>query len=380
MLLIVFILLNSGTALAVENNELGSNNLAIIDQSINKFVYENITKIAIELPEEGWDQTTKISNYYTTFDLEGIPNGYVFNLKTNEKESGYIQVFDSNNTLNIISYSFQGHHFLDEMIDAYEEKNNEKLTNSKIIYNGNLDFLIKESKEQDDTFYNLTTENFIKEKKPVLEKKYNAIKNSIVSDNTLSNSLSYTTGIKKYVINANNADLVEMDDFKGKVLNGEIVNNHCGPTAGTNLIKYWANRRGVSNLYYNSDWWVFSSLCVNMNTNFSTYGTLPWNLINGLRSYSSSTRGVSYSGYDLWGDDWSESVSFDKATYYIDVNVPFTILIDSGIIQYHYVSCFGYYTVDGARSLIINTGWNKNWTFQSFTSLSSQSYQYVRWN
>lgn len=37
-----------------------------------------------------------------------------------------------------------------------------------------------------------------------------------------------------------------MNDFEGWFFNAVYVHNHCAPTAGVNLVKYWAKRRGVN--------------------------------------------------------------------------------------------------------------------------------------
>lgn len=269
------------------------------------------------------------------------------------------------------------------MVAAYNRKNNDKISSDyKIIYNGNDDFIIDKGTIKANKYYNLTTEQMLKDNKSELKNKYNRISKKII-DNTPSNSSNLLSeslaaaGTTRYVTKANYNDLVDMDDFAGKTLNGQTVDNHCSPTAGTNLVKYWARERGVPKLYYMSDWWVFSSLCVNMKTKFNqpNAGTTSANFLSGLRNYSSSTRGVSYSGYDWWGDSPSESCTFDKAKSIIDMDVPFHLDLDR-----HSMACFGYSTASGYNQLIVNTGWNKSWTFQSFTSFAIDYYQYVRGN
>lgn len=36
--------------------------------------------------------------------------------------------------------------------------------------------------------------------------------------------------------------------------------------------------------------------------------------------------------------------------------------------------------INKVRRLIVNTVWDKNWTFQSFSSFDIDYYQYVRWD
>ncbi|MEL7596872.1 MAG: hypothetical protein AAGU01_01580 [Clostridiaceae bacterium] len=363
-------------------------------KSAEEFALTNITQIAKDMPNQGWSGNTKINDAITTYDVDGNINGYIFNLKTKGSESGYMQIFQSGDENYVIAYTFQGKHYFDKMMNAYKNKKKDKKVRDeyKLIYNGNNDFLIEDNTDETSIYYNLTTQQNLKQDKKELKKQYKDIERNIVSNSKLSSDLTVvsnnllasssasttsTTGVTKYVVNANNADLVECSDFTGKIVNGKTVDNHCSPTAGTNLVKYWAKRRGVSKLWYSSDFWVFSSLCVNMETIFSgdNAGTTSNNFLLGLKNYSTYTRGVSYSGYEWWGDGFTESCTFEKAKSYIDANIPFHLDLVG-----HSEVCFGYNTKNGAKQLIVNTGWDRYWTFQSFSSFEIDYYQYVRWN
>ncbi len=186
-----------------------------------------------------------------------------------------------------------------------------------------------------------------------------------------------TTGTTKYVLNANNADIVVGGDYVGYILNGETVDNHCAPTAGTNIIKYWGLRRGVTGLYYHSDWWVLSSLCVNMKTVFHATedqeaGTTLGNCYNGLKKYCNSTRGIPYASAVRWGNTSNEECTFAKAKSYINANIPFIMMIPG-----HAQCCFGYSTASGYNQVILATGNHRGWVFRSFTANTPNEYQYI---
>ena len=159
-----------------------------------------------------------------------------------------------------------------------------------------------------------------------------------------------------------------MSDFSGKTINGVTVHNHCAPTAATTIVKYWNNRRGITGLWYSSDWWVFSSLHVNMKT--TSNGTREDYIYNGFKNYSVNTRGIPYVSCDWWGNSSNEVCTFAKAQGYIDGNFPFIINInESG--KGHALACFGYSTQSGYPQLIFAEGKERRaWTFQSFSSLS----------
>lgn len=169
-----------------------------------------------------------------------------------------------------------------------------------------------------------------------------------------------------------------MSDFSGKTINGVTVHNHCAPTAATTIVKYWNNRRGITGLWYSSDWWVFSSLFVNMKTS-PTFGTHHDNYYNGFKNYSVNTRGIPYVSCDWWGNSSNEVCTFAKAQGYIDGNFPFKISIAYSDGEGHAIACFGYSTQSGYPQLIFADGNIRGWTFQSFSSLTINNYQYLRW-
>ncbi|GAA0122856.1 MAG: C39 family peptidase [Clostridium argentinense] len=255
--------------------------------------------------------------------------------------------------------------------------------NNKIYDMGNYDYLVKERNttlnESDTELYNLRTGEKVKSLSE-LKKQYNGLlqtkKNNFKNELNQKNYRATATGtVKQYVTNANYDILVDMYDFIGLNIGSWAVWDHCGPTAGTNIIKYWAKKRGVSQLYYSDDTWVFKSLCVNMKTNI-TGGTTVKNIYDGLWNYGKNTRGVTpRSGEQLIAPDYS------KAKSLINKNFPFIMSLSNypNLGDNHAVTCFGYYENNGTNYLIINNSYNKTWTFQSYNSLDILAYSYAEW-
>lgn len=357
--------------------------LTVNDETLN-FAKQQITLLSDSLEESNWNESSEIYNVIPLYDLDDNINGYIYEIRTNGNEAGFIQVDVSTGEKVVSSFAFEGKHALNSMIKQSEEISSDKLKETnKFIHLGGYSYLIesKDTKDNDGKLLDLSTDKKVIESLDVLKEGYSKQKN--MKKNSDSSKLKISTmsaEVKKYVPNATNSILVEMNDFVGLTVNvppyvtWTAYDGHCSPTAGTNIIKYWAQRRGVSNLYYSSDSWVFRSLVVNMKT-YINNGTSAANMYNGLWNFGASTRGVTPTGGDLVN---SPSYAACKAT--IDSGVPFILNLSSykggGA---HSVATFGYYEND-SNYVIINNGWNKVWTFEAYNNLAVDSYVYSRWN
>jgi len=365
-----------------------------IDPSLNEYIESIIKIFPSEFEECTWNQSSKINNVTMLYDLDNNINGYIFEITTNNIDTGFIQIDCSTGENIVSSFSFTGNHQLNSMLTEFKKQNIESKSEEvdKIYYLGNYNYLIN-NPSKNNKYYNLNSQNEVTDTDETLKNKYKKhVKDkSNTSNNTLSspevstmslNTASSTTSsaITKYVTNANYNMLVSMGDFKGKYIGSTKVDRHCSPTAGTNIIKYWALQRGVTNLYYQSDWWVFSSLFVNMKTN-PLVGTTLQDTYNGLWNYGANTRGVRPTGSDLITD-----VSYSKAKNLVQANVPFIIGVENydGVAGGHAISCFGYYEnstlFNSSKYVIVNNSWDKNWTFEYYNNLNVLCFLYSKWS
>lgn len=352
------------------------------DEMLN-FAKEQIILLSDSLEESNWDDSSEIYNVITLYDLDDNVNGYIYEIRTNGSDAGFIQIDISTGEKVVSSFSLEGNHALNSMIEQSEKIENYNLKDiSKIIHLGGYNYFVesKDAKQKDGNLLDLSTDEKITESLDKLRDEYN--EQIELRKNYNINKLNNDTreAVKKYVPNATNSILVEMNDFNGlsvsvpPYVTWVARDGHCSPTVGTNIIKYWAKRRGVSNLYYSSDSWVFRSLVVNMKT-YINNSTTTEEMYNGLWNYGASTRGVTPTGGDI-----KNRPSYAACKTTIDSGVPFIL----NLSRYqsgggHSVATFGYYEY-GSNYLIINNGWNKVWTFELYNNLAIDNYVYSRWN
>ncbi|GAA0108511.1 C39 family peptidase [Clostridium tertium] len=378
-----FILLACFIFISIPFNAKASN---VSDETLN-FVKEQITSLSDSLEESNWNDSSEIYNVIPLYDLDDIINGYIYEIRTNGDDAGFIQVDISTGENIVSSFAFEGTHAVNKMLEKYQEQTR-NININKIVYLGGYSYFIKNNETSiaksvsgSLNLFDLNSSKYVSEDITNLKSNYNekvnlkkkSARNYSLADDGIS---TLSTVVKKYVPNANYDILVEMDDFAGKKIKDWTITNHCSPTAGLNIVKYWALKRGVSQLYYSGDSWMFNSLAVNMKTNINN-GTIRDDIYTGLWNYGANTRGVTPSG----GDKITSGVTYDKAKTILDSGVPFIVSVDNygGTIGGHSVACFGYYE-NVSNYLIINNGWNKSWTFESFNNLNIDRYTYSRWN
>lgn len=158
------------------------------------------------IPDATWNNTTTISNIVPTYNIDNIINGYIVSLDTENISTGYIQIVSEGVSMQIISFSFEGEH------------HTSTLNNNELYYLGNLKFAYKTN----DTNYKLLTNEEVYFTLEDLEE--------MATDVVIKRSKSVTPyNAHTLVSNFQTATMVKVGDFSG-------YNEHCSPTAGTNLI------------------------------------------------------------------------------------------------------------------------------------------------
>lgn len=241
------------------------------NNDINGYVSNFINEIASLDETTTWTSNTKISKIINTYDLNDSINGYIINLKTGSSPSGYIVVeLLDKATPDIVEYGYDGTYY------ATDEKKSKFNENKKIISLNNRGYLYNEN----NILYDLTSGDEVTEKVENLESEYlqqlelKKLYNETIDNNIVSNSLTTYQVVTESVSVANlwanssyssNFTPYTMSSFQ---YSGD---NHCMPTAGMNMLKYWNERRSIPNLYlssgasgsfaslryhmYHSDWW-----------------------------------------------------------------------------------------------------------------------------
>jgi len=321
-----------------------------------------------------WTTETKVDNYLITFDPSDNINKYIFTLKTVGRESGYIAIDISLEYPFVSDFSFGGRPVLLHMLehDGYEINNFFGRSSQRIYCLGTYDYAIKSKgvlmplakgdNDEDLTFEEASTvySDMLKIKKNNMKIQKNnqslGSKNLLETQQKSENSNEFTARISVgFTISV-------MDDFAG-------YKSHCGPTAGTNLIKNWAYQRGITKLQQNSiD--IFKSLYSYMNTTSNgTMYTPVNNAYTGLQSHANS-RGVSatYKSQDT-------TPTYNEIIAQLDNNRPVMIAAasykgSSG----HFVCAFAYKSGNYLGSL---NGWDRYVDYTLYSNIDAKRSFYI---
>jgi len=263
-------------------------------------VYENFIEDIISNDETTtWTSDTVIDNIVETYDVDGNINAYILNLKTKGSPTGYIliEAFDTENP-SIAEFGYDGVYFITN------ENINKNINEKNIIYTGNREFVIEdngayinaENNEKTNISKEELREDYLNQisinNSEVLQKK---IEKSLTSTNVNTKQVIYSSGSLPNLwaggSYAKDFSPMKTDDFSG-------YSNHCVPTCGINMLKYWAERRGKTNLIYTNNYSnAFAHLSVKMNHSNSS-GVSDINGYNGMRSYISSYKLRAQAGSD----------------------------------------------------------------------------------
>lgn len=357
---------------------------------VQTFAREQIERIAAEPDENNiWSEETSIKSEFVLYDLENVPNSYIYNLVTNGKDTGYIQIDVLDGVYSVHSYSFDGTNEVFHMLQQISQTNTPGVlsadTFGKVYYLGQSAYAI----EKDGQLLDLYTDEAIAVDRKDLKKGYNEFVASMKIPQ-ISPQASITSG-STMITNYKNFTLADMDDFKGKTIVGghsTVVNNHCTPTAGTNVVKYYAKCRGKSALYAGSDWNTFKALYLAMDTNGVNYsfdgqwtGTY-WDITHsdgysGLLNYINA-RGVPTSDTYRYALGAVTGISINSIKEQIDKNHPVIMGVksfpgSSDSSTYHSVVAFGY----KSNMVILSNGWDKSYHYHNYSSLAVHEYYYI---
>lgn len=231
----------------------------------------------------------KIRVYKTTelYDFDGNQSAYLFEFSDeSNNSSGYIIVAANENYAPIIEYSYEGEPFINKAIDEITGKDKSfKEKDKTVYYTGKLNYFIGEKGKKDEA-YDITSDKAKKVKVKDIKSDFTSkLKDNSKEWKQWRDIVEYTNGsvptppIGTYITNPSdhesgyeyiaykditgyNQVYKTTSDFRG-------YTNHCGPTAGTNLMIYWYNRDSnkFGRLYKNNNWNdVFYELYVNMRT------------------------------------------------------------------------------------------------------------------
>ena len=196
---------------------------------------------------DNWNDSTQIAETVYTYDTDGYINGYIFNLETNGEESGYI-VLDAldYNLMNVTAFGLENkYHLTDE--ELFPE-----LEYRAIVNNGLLDYCYKKNNK----YYDAESGTELTATKTELKEVHAeniAITNQIKIQSEIQkaeNSIKLASADEyEYLELVQEVNLPNIESFRVWTMNDFRFNgkfdNHCGPTAIMNMMKYWVDCRDI---------------------------------------------------------------------------------------------------------------------------------------
>lgn len=313
-----------------------------------------------------WSDKTQISKTYPVYDTEEKLCAYAFELKDSGEDAGYIVVGANEEYSPVIEYATSGK-FYDGELKASEY----------LLYDGTIGYY-KTSKESDVVVdINDKNQKYRKVKQKIQRKKHEEEWENIseqltyVASSTPPNSGGEITNPGAYesgYVSVNRGGATNYDrvmyfstsDFPN-------YDKHCSPTAATNLLLYWNERKTLKVSLMKNSWpETFSTLFSYFKTTLER-GTSPSNVKPGLERYLDEI-GVAtdvVSHWDIRSTNWTEM------KYRLDFGEPFIYLMtDHYLYTSHAVLALAYteyvysskqFVTDSkySRYLCVADGWTK---------------------
>ncbi len=364
--------------------------LSYIPEADAVLIAENIVQNRIGRDDCPWTEETGIDETVQLFDFDGAVSGYLFRLATAGEAAGYVQVDAYAEAPQAVAFGYDCEAALDSMRKAQGKP--EAASEDKIIALGVYDFM-----ETDETGYtDMATGSKIDAPAAAeLSAAYKA-KKAEQKDETqkarlitlkAQNSLYATSGMvqPQQVVyeHVNVPNLWGTTNFSPFVVDDfPPYQNHCAPTCGMNLLKYWTERRGIKNLYSQPSYLyrTFQDLRTYMN-HTNEKGTTPNNAFEGTRKYLRGNNltietSMAYTDYSQGIISWGLITSRISNGYPFHLGVGEHRIKDDG----HAVLAVGYQYCDDGCYIRIADGYSRTISnFHKYSETNIKSLWYLRW-
>jgi hypothetical protein len=322
----------------------------------------------------------KVKNTTYFYDLEGNISAYSFEFvdKMN-KDSGYIIVGANDDYPTIVEYATDGAPFYHEAVKSLKSDKSD-VKEIVLYYTGDLDYFI--GTDNTNKIFSIQTSAVEAVSADKVKKNSKKVKDKYKSQrdgwkNVIANGEGSTPPVGDYITDPydheNGYDSVNLSNVPSYYITYSTTSdfsgysNHCGPTAGTNVMRYWYNRDDstYSGLYLNNSWDdVFVQLYTDMKvaTNDTTYSN---DFEQAIKDFFDDNA----SGYSSI-DYYSSNVSWSKIETEIDADYPPVLLLQKHeLYGDHYVLGLGYkeffydgflWNNDYSRYIRIADGWTSS--------------------
>lgn len=317
--------------------------------------------------ENKWSDKTKISKTYPLYDTEEKLCAYAFELKDSGEDAGYVVVGANEEYSPVIEYATSGKFYDGELKDS-----------EYLLYDGTLGYY-KTSKESDVVSdINSGKQKYRKVKQKIQRKKHTEEWEDI-SDQLVYVASSTPPNSGEEITNPWNHESGYVSVNHGEARNYDRVMyfstldfpfaNNCAPTAATNLLLYWNERKTLKvNLMKNSWDETHSTLYNYFKTSPEPEkGTIPSEIKPGLERYLDEI-GVATDVLSYWDID---STNWAEMKYRLDYGEPFIYMTtDHYLYGDHAVLALAYteyvyaskqFVTDSkySRYLCVADGWTK---------------------
>ncbi|MCI5923171.1 MAG: hypothetical protein SOR38_01320 [Oscillospiraceae bacterium] len=326
------------------------------DKSINSntAIEKVISAIRSFNSECTWTNTTSISSCTPTYDINETLNGYIYELRTKDISSGFIQVLlTSDNTFIVDSYSFSGEHNALKAIRNNMSDDIFSYDTSKLIYSGGFSYSFKK-KESNSTA--IKAFDVLSRQEVNIEYNINLSHFNYTDNRSIAEPTAFGTKTV-YVLNYKSFSLNSYDTIS----NSE--RNKCQIICLLNISRYWKECRNKTNMF-------------DINTLSELEKLLPVKpgLLGGISSADAYNKYQTYiknRGYSIVKKGTLPSTlwTWSNVKFIIDQGIPFTASDAT-----HAVAVFGYqYQVEVDESLIpyglvIADPQNTTTTYKAFSS------------
>ncbi|WP_346920935.1 C39 family peptidase [Clostridium sp. UBA7339] len=328
-----------------------------------------------------WTNDTIIDNIVETYDVDGNINAYILNLKTKGNPTGYIliEVFDTENPI-IAEFGYDGVYYI-------TNKDINKNISEDMIYIGNREFVVEDNGSYIDAASSEKTDISEEELRENYQSQIN-INNLEVVQKKLEKSMTSRNISAKQVVYSSvslpnlwaggsySKDFLPMktSDFSG-------YSKHCVPTCGINMLKYWSERRGKTNLIYTSNYNnAFAHLRVEMKHSNSS-GTSDSDGYNGMKSYISK-----YKLRSQLGSNYATPKNFDWKWITSQINNGNALYIGKTLQDYdgrnsgHAFLGVGYQNTSDGEYIRVCDNWDTSLShFVKYKWSNIDAIWYLRW-
>lgn len=323
-----------------------------------------------------WSDETVIDSTITLYNMEQMPNGYVFKLKTGSTDSGFIQIHDISGTYSLYCYAYEGDSEVECMADYWGTVLDDI---TYIYFLGSFKYLIDGVGGE---YLDLATNSYVEYSQTEL-----ATINSDYADRIEASpyALEETSAanVQTYIVPIGSDDDFTWpitSDFSSLTItyNGttQSVHDHCTPTAATAIVRSLKHLGRTQCSTGETTNQTFKEMYIALNTNairfedssFSGTGTARSQIATGIKYYANQN------GYTLTATK-PNSTTFSGMKSQLDNNRLLLVSVDdfAGTSGGHSIVVTGY----SSDTLYIQNGWSRSRVTYTYSSLDIAQYVYV---